>query len=99
MDKKKKRKFTEDELKYIQVHVKDKTIAEIAKDLNRYYTGVYLNSLKFKGRKTNYIFSEEDDAYIRACYAGNIRVKVIAQHLGLTEQQVYNHVRHLGLKK
>mgnify|MGYP002856828656 CR=1 FL=1 len=135
------KRFTEQEMMYINVHSQDMTISEIATALGRNYWSVqrvmqsktaenltdkqkrqidemkeektiyqiaralgvsysavngYLS--KRVNVKQNHIFTADDDLIIRQMYP-RYRVRLIATKLGLTEEQVYNRAKRLGIRK
>ena len=135
------KRFTEQELEYIKVHVQDMTISEIAMALGRNYWAVQrvmqaktaenltteqirkINELKEEKNiyqiarilgisysavngylnkrvnvKQNHVFTADDDFVIRQMYP-RYRISLIATKLGVTEEQVYNRAKRLGVKK
>lgn len=135
------KRFTEQEMMYINVHSQDMTISEIATALGRNYwsvqrvmqaknaekltekqkkqidemngeksvyqiargLGVSYSSVngylsKRINVKQNHVFSENDDLIIKQMYS-RYRVSLIATRLGLTEEQVYNRAKRLGVRK
>ncbi len=135
------KRFTEQEMMYINVHSQDMTISEIATALGRNYwsvqrvmqaknaekltekqkkqidemngeksvyqiaraLGVSYSSVngylsKRINVKQNHVFSETDDLIIKQMYS-RYRVSLIATRLGLTEEQVYNRAKRLGVRK
>ena len=136
------KRFTEQEMMYINVHSQDMTISEIATALGRNYWSVQrvmqaktaenltekqkreIDDKKEEGMtiyqiaralgvsyaavngylmkrvniKQNHIFTPEDDFVIRQMYP-RCRISLIATKLGLTEEQVYNRAKRLGVRK
>ena len=90
--------LTTEEIRKINELKEEKTIFQIARKLGISYSAVngYLN--KRVNVKQNHIFTADDDFVIRQMYP-RYRVSLIATKLGLTEEQVYNRAKRLGVKK
>lgn len=81
------------------MQMKDKsTIYQIAKKLGVGYSAVYGYLNKRVNIKQNHMFNADEDFIIRQMY-GKYRISLIATKLGLTEQQVYNRAKKLGIRK
>ena len=90
--------LTEEQKRQVDLMKKDKTIYQIAKKLGIGYASVYGYLNKRVNVTQNHMFTEEDDFVIRHMY-GRYRISLIATKLGVTEQQVYNRAKKLGIKK
>ena len=90
--------LTDEQKKQIDAIKGKKSIFEIAKKLNLSYHAVngYLN--KRVNYTQNHMFTPDDDFIIRQMY-GRYRISLIATKLGLTEQQIYNRAKKLGIRK
>ena len=90
--------LTEEQIRVIDT-LKDKnSIYQIAKKLGIGYSAVYGYLNKRVNVKQNHMFTADEDFVIRQMY-GKYRISLIATKLGLTEQQVYNRAKKLGIRK
>jgi IS30 family transposase len=76
----------------------EKTIYQIARELGVSYAAVNGYLSKRVNVTQNHMFTENDDFIIRQMYP-RYRVSLIATKLGLTEEQVYNRAKRLGVRK
>ena len=76
----------------------EKTIFQIAKDLGVSFHAVngYLN--KRVNYMQNHVFTADEDFIIRQMYP-RYRISLIATKIGVTEEQIYNRAKRLGLRK
>lgn len=75
-----------------------KTVFQIAKELGVSFHAVngYLN--KRVNYMQNHVFTADEDFIIRQMYP-RYRISLIATKIGVTEEQIYNRAKRLGLKK
>jgi DNA-binding CsgD family transcriptional regulator len=90
--------LSQQELTYIKLNLKKKSIADIARDLGTTYRIVHHAATKRMGYSSSHTFTEEEDKFIMENY-GTLRVKKIAEILGISVSSVYNHSRMLGVRK
>ena len=90
--------LTPEQIRKINELKEEKNIYQIARKLGISYSAVngYLN--KRVNVKQNHIFTADDDFVIRQMYP-RYRISLIATKLGVTEEQVYNRAKRLGVKK
>lgn len=90
--------LTPEQIRKIEELKDEKTIYQIARELGISYSAVNGYLTKRVNRKIIHTFSDADDNIIRQMYP-RYRVSLIATKLGLTEEQVYNRAKRLGVKK
>ena len=90
--------LTPEQIRKINELKEEKNIYQIARKLGISYSAVngYLN--KRVNVKQNHVFTADDDFVIRQMYP-RYRISLIATKLGVTEEQVYNRAKRLGVKK
>lgn len=98
MQNKSAEELTEDQIAKINKMKADKNVYEIAKELGIGYAAVHGVINKRINMKMNHVFTADEDFIIRQMY-GRYRISYIATKLGLTEQQIYNRAKKLGIKK
>ena len=79
--------LTDGQIATIEKMKDEHSVYKIAKELGVGYATVYGYLIRRINVKQNHMFTKED------------RVKYIATRLGVTEQQVYNRAKKLGVKK
>ena len=89
--------LTSEELEYINQHLSDMTVADIAKALGRNYYTIY-NLNKKAGIDRNHIFTQEEDFFIRENYS-KFQIEYIGNKLGVSAMSIYNRARKLGIVK
>ena len=90
--------LTPEQTKVIDELKDSKTVYQIAKKLGIGYSAVYGYLNKRVNVKQNHVFTPDEDFVIRQMY-GRYRISYIATKMGLTEQQIYNRAKKLGIKK
>lgn len=90
--------LTDDQIATIEKMKDEHSVYKIAKVLGVGYAAVYGYLNRRVNVKQNHMFTKEDDRVIIEMYS-RYRVKYIATRLGVTEQQVYNRAKKLGVKK
>lgn len=90
--------LTGEQIRFIEQNKNEMSIYEIANKLHIGYSIVYGYINKRVNTKMNHIFTADDDFIIRQMYP-RYRISLIATKLGVTEQQVYNRAKKLGVKK
>lgn len=91
-------KLTSEQMRQIDSMKGNKTVFQIARKLGVGYATVYGYLNKRVNLKLNHMFTPDEDFIIRQMY-NRYRISFIATKLGVTEQQVYNRAKKLGLKK
>ena len=76
----------------------EKNVYQIARALGVSYAAVNGYLSRRINVKQNHVFTDADDDIIREMYP-RCRVSLIATRLGLTEEQVYNRAKRLGVRK
>ena len=90
--------LTDGQIATIEKMKDEYSVYKIAKELGVGYATVYGYLNRRINVKQNHMFTKEDDRVIIEMYS-RYRVKYIATRLGVTEQQVYNRAKKLGVKK
>ncbi len=90
--------LTQEQVEKIHKMKDEKSCFEIARDLGIGYSAVYGVMNRRVNMKMNHVFTADEDFVIRQMY-GRYRISYIATKLGLTEQQIYNRAKKLGIKK
>lgn len=98
MQNKKGDSLTEKQKEAIDSMKEDNTVFQIASKLGIGYATVYGYLNKRVNVTQNHMFTADDDFVIRQMY-GRYRISLIATKLGITERQVYNRAKKLGVKK
>ena len=98
MQNKNGEKLTERQIQEIEKLKDENTVYEIARKLGIGYATVYGYLNKRVNVTLNHMFTAEDDLVIRQMY-GRYRISLIATKLGVTEQQIYNRAKKLGVRK
>lgn len=98
MQNKSAQELTDEQIEKINGMKDEKTVFEIARELGVGYAAVHGIINKRVNMKVNHVFTADEDFIIRQMY-GRYRISYIATKLGLTEQQIYNRAKKLGIKK
>ena len=90
--------LTDKQKRQIDEMKEDKTVFQIAKELGISFHAVngYLN--KRVNYMQNHVFTADEDFIIRQMYP-RYRISLIATKIGVTEEQIYNRAKRLGLRK
>lgn len=90
--------LTEEQKRRILMMKDEHSVFKIARAVGVSYAAVNGYLTKRVNIKQNHVFTDEDDAIIRQMYP-RYRISLIATRLGLTEEQVYNRAKRLGVRK
>ena len=90
--------LTDKQKRQIEEKKEEKNVFQIAKEIGVSYAAVngYLN--KRINYMQNHVFTSDEDFIIRQMYP-HYRIRLIATRLCVTEEQVYNRAKKLGLRK
>ena len=98
MQNKRSQDLSDEQKREIRELEKEFTVFQIARKLNICYSAVYGYLNRRVNVKQNHTFTPDEDFIIRQMY-GRYRIRLIATKIGVTEEQVYNRAKRLGLKK
>lgn len=90
--------LTKDQKRKIDELKSDKSIFQIARELGIGYSAVYGYLNNRINLKRNHVFTANEDYIIRKMYQ-RYRIRYIATKLGVTEEQIYNRAKKLGIQK
>ena len=90
--------LTEEQKRRILMMKDEHSVFKIARAVGVSYAAVNGYLTKRVNIKQNHVFTDEDDAIIRQMYP-RYRISLRATRLGLTEEQVYNRAKCLGVRK
>ncbi len=90
--------LTFEQIRQIEAMKGEKSLFQIAKKLGVSYSAVNGFLSKRINVKQNHVFTADEDFIIRQMYP-RYRISLIATKLGVTEEQIYNRAKKLGVKK
>jgi len=90
--------LTPEQMRQIEAMKDEKSVYQIARKLGVGYSAVNGYLTRRINVKQNHVFTADEDFIIRQMYP-RYRISYIATQLGVTEQQVYNRAKKLGIKK
>jgi len=90
--------LTDKQKRQIDEMKEEKNIFQIAKAIGVSYAAVNGYLSKRINVRQNHMFTADEDFIIRQMYP-TFRISLIATKLGVTEEQVYNRAKKLGLRK
>lgn len=90
--------LTTEQIRQIEAMKDEKSIFQIARAIGVNYAAVNGYLSKRVNIKQNHVFTANDDFLIRQMYP-RYRISLIATKLGLTEEQIYNRAKRLGVRK
>lgn len=90
--------LTDEQKRQIEKMKADNTVYQIANKLGISYSAVFGYQARRINVKQNHVFTADEDFIIRKMYP-MYRISLIATKLGVTEEQIYNRAKKLGIKK
>lgn len=90
--------LTSEQKRQIEALKENMTVYQIARKIGVSYSAVNGYLSKRINVKQNHVFTADEDFIIRQMYP-RYRISLIATKLGVTEEQVYNRAKKLGIKK